>query len=129
MSIGGVNCAIDSNSGTEIVCTLDSLALPGGDVPVTLKTDQLGNSENSNAHNPVFKVSPALTSINPTQGSLNGGQLITLDGTGLRGNIKVFMNGQEATLIGNDENSESAIVVKTAAGQAGPVNFYIERLE
>ena len=135
VDIGGVACNIDTNEADkiddngelldEIVCTLASLSLPGGDVPVKLKTDKYGNSINNQYNDPVLQVAPSISSVTPSSGSELGGQTITIDGVGLRGPIQLEMNGAVATVVGNADGSETAILVTTTAG-TGAVNFYIE---
>lgn len=80
VTIGGNAAAIVSNSGTQIVITTPAGGLPG---PESLVVTVAGNTASSTYT--YTAPAPAITSINPTTGSTDGGTTVTITGTDLGG--------------------------------------------
>ena len=94
ITIGNVDCAVQSSTLTQITCILPGL--PTGDHPVSVHIE--GDKGFARFAEPVNVTSEAaLTSISHTQGSINGGLLLTIIGYGFdpKGKIEVSIgNGQ-----------------------------------
>jgi hypothetical protein len=94
ITAGGVNCAVQTASLIEITCTLPGL--PVGEHPVVVHIG--GNKGYARFAEPVNIASEAkLTSISHTQGSINGGLLLTVNGNGFD------PNGQTVVPIGDKQ--------------------------
>ncbi|CAL1525941.1 unnamed protein product, partial [Lymnaea stagnalis] len=76
VKIGGVECAVKSATATSITCTAGSQTT--GQFPVEVFVEQLGFSN----HDIMFTYRLGDFTINPNKGTSNGGQIVTLKGSG-----------------------------------------------
>lgn len=77
VTIGGKNCVIATSTETEIICTTDS-TLPGGSHLVVVDVTGKGLATSSLQ----FEIAFSISGIVPSDGSIAGGQKITLSGAG-----------------------------------------------
>ncbi|XP_045124918.1 fibrocystin-L-like [Portunus trituberculatus] len=90
VSIGDASCTVTSASDTSVTCDLDDLEnlRSGAYLPVTVKAINRGVAVTNIAdykNEGRVVVVPEVTALNPTEGSLGGGTLVTISGTGLQG--------------------------------------------
>ncbi|XP_063846340.1 fibrocystin-L-like isoform X1 [Scylla paramamosain] len=106
VSVGDASCSVTSASDTSVTCDLDDLEnlRSGAYLPVTVKAINRGVAMTNIAD---FKnegrvvVVPEVTSLTPTEGSLGGGTLLTISGSGLQGlaaSPVVLLGGQACVL-------------------------------
>jgi len=69
-----------------------------------------------------FQVSdshPVINSVTPSRGSINGGTIITIEGSDFRKNAEVYIGGNPATDVSVSEDG-TRIIAKTPSGKEGP---------
>lgn len=117
VTIGGHAAAIVSNSGTQIVITTPAGGLPG---PESLAVTVAGTTASSTYN--YTAPAPAITSINPTTGSTDGGTTVTITGTDLGGVTSVTFALTPAIIV---SQSATQIVVLSPAGVAGVAQIVV----
>ncbi|KAK3107032.1 hypothetical protein FSP39_005622 [Pinctada imbricata] len=120
---GDSKCNVQTSTATSIVCKIDPQTSPSIGIlnEVSLRVHNLGNGH-INIRNPLlraFALEPVVTSVTPNQGSLSGGTLVTLTGTGFQGDISdisVTVGGFTAEVT---QVSYEQLVLKTPMAGAG----------
>ncbi len=107
-----------NNTGTQLVAL--SPAESSGIVQVTVTTVG-GTSVTSPADQFIYEPVPAVTSLNTTNGSVSGGDTVTISGTGLSG-ATVDFGASAATIV---SDSATQIIVTSPAGSAGTVDVTV----
>ena len=79
VSVGSETCAVATASDTQITCTLSGLMVGDHSVKVNIKGEK-GYAVFQSSD--VITSQAVLTTISPTQGSVNGGLLLTINGNG-----------------------------------------------
>ncbi|KAJ0003487.1 hypothetical protein NQD34_008585, partial [Periophthalmus magnuspinnatus] len=112
--IGNAECNVTSNSQTFQICT------PGrsvaGTFPVTVTFPSLGNSQYSGNNVLYFTYNLIVSSFFPISGSLAGGTLLTIKGSGFDLNSTVTIGGNSCTV---EDASETELKCKTPPGVSG----------
>jgi hypothetical protein len=112
VTIGGVAATITSNTGNRMIVTAP--ANSAGSKTIVITTP--GGTE-SRANGFRYFVQPVVTSITPDAGSFNGGNTVTITGTGFDNVTQVRFNGTPATNFVN--NGSTQITVQVPSGSAG----------
>ena len=87
-----IDCPVTSSTLTEIQC--DSSGLPAGNYVPVISVEGSGNAV-LDASVKTMSSSAAIISISPLQGSIHGGALLTITGTGfVDGGTNVTINGE-----------------------------------
>ena len=108
MNIGNQSCEVKSINNTHITCSLLSLNL--GDHLVRLNAD----GDAINAKNLTVTGKPAVFSMNPTNGSVYGGQIITLTGNGFSGNSVITIGPATCRIISYKVDKATCIIDETS---------------
>lgn len=77
VTVGDKDCTVSSSTATQISCTTDA-SLSGGSHPVVVDVTGKGSTNN----NTLFTITFAISGINPADGSIAGGQKVTISGSG-----------------------------------------------
>lgn len=112
VTIGGVAATITSNTGNRMIVAAP--ANSAGSKTIVITTP--GGTE-SRANGFRYFVQPVVTSITPDAGSFNGGNTVTITGTGFDNVTQVRFNGTPATNFVN--NGSTQITVQVPSGSAG----------
>ncbi|XP_076030840.1 fibrocystin-L-like [Oratosquilla oratoria] len=130
VSVGEALCAVSASSETSITCTLDSqdglVSLQPQDLVVNVvnrgtATIDVPDYESQGR----ISIAPVITSFSPTQGSLAGGTLITITGSGL-----VSADGVARVMLGSSpcnvlNVSDSEITCVSSPATEGDVNLVV----
>ncbi|XP_052060298.1 fibrocystin-L-like isoform X3 [Mytilus californianus] len=93
VKVGGATCSVSSATTTSVMCTL-GVQSPG-QYDVMVNVNPMGRAGSSVQ----FTYAMTVSSVNPTSGSLGGGQVITIAGLGFDPQTsKVIICGQECTV-------------------------------
>ncbi|CAG9312591.1 unnamed protein product [Blepharisma stoltei] len=84
--LGSYPCTVTSVSASQIVCTPTS---PAGTYTISLHVDGYGYSTGSLSS----QIALSIANVNASPSSYEGGQSVTLTGTGLSDNLKVYLCG------------------------------------
>ncbi len=97
ITIGGVECEVISEAEDSIEC--DVGYVPVGDAPLIVNIDGAGNAVFENPSHATLYSSEVIDSVNPTSGSIEGGQEVTIVGSGFRdGDTSVEIDGSECII-------------------------------
>lgn len=114
-------CVPTTITDTSINCTFT--AIPAGTYDVTVHVKDLGYAIFSG--NNSVTVTPEITSVFPAEGSIHGGALLTITGSGFSpGEITVTLDGQACT-VDEDSTSSNTIISRTPAHAEGSVPVVI----
>ena len=100
VTIGIFTCTVTESTSDTIKC--DVGAIPGGNVPVRLRAEEYGYSNNM-----IFKAELLLTKVQPLSGSMGGGTRLTLSGVAFdpeMANIQVLICGTPSKIIKSSHN-------------------------
>jgi uncharacterized protein DUF11/IPT/TIG domain-containing protein len=111
VTLGGTPATIITTAATQI--TVTTAAHAAGVVSVQVTTPG-GSASLANAYTYVAR--PVVTSVNPSSGSIAGGQSVTITGTDLALATFVRFGGTSATIL---SNTATQIIVTTPAHAAG----------
>ena len=82
--MGDNECEVTTASSTEIVCSIDTDCFPVGTYQkLSVTVNNYGKASSSEMKNLGFTAHPVVHSVNPSKGSLHGGTLLTIIGSGL----------------------------------------------
>jgi hypothetical protein len=109
-------------SDTQITCTSPA-GTWGSTVAVTVTSPQGTSATNSAAQFTYRNLAPAITGIDPNQGSRLGGTRVTITGTGFTGAYRVQFGITPATNFTVESNTQ--IVVTAPAGAPGQVDVRV----
>jgi hypothetical protein len=120
VSFGGASATITADSGSQITVT----SPPGaaGTVPITVTTPGGASSPSSDAQF-TYILPPSITGISPDSGSTEGGDTITITGTGLANATSVTFGGVAATI--QSDSSTEIVVTDPASEDTGTVNVIV----
>ncbi len=104
---------------TRITCTVPAHAAGVVDITVTNPDDQAGTLENAYT----FVAAPAPTSVSPATGSIDGGESVTITGTGFQDGATVTFGGAAATSV--VVVGPTSITCTTPAGAEGLVDVVV----
>ena len=116
---GSTTVKFGANSGTNVVVstptslTVTSPAGAAGQVDVTVTT-AFGTSAATAADRFTYGAAPTVTSLSPNSGSANGGDVVTITGTGFSNPVLVFFGSALATNV--TVNSATRITATSPAG-------------
>ena len=122
VAFGGVSASFVVNSDTSI--TAISPAASAGLVDVTVAT-LAGTSAPSVADQFTFVAAPAVSSVDPSAGPVDGGTSVTITGTGFTGATEVDFGGVATAFVVNSDTSITAI---SPAASAGTVDVTVATL-
>lgn len=112
-------CTPTAVTDTSIVC--DSSSLPAGSYDISVSVDGLGAASVDNAVGAIAAVA-AVTAISPTEGSVNGGTLLTISGASFTlGDLSVTIDGSECDIQTEDFNAITCLTPAHAVGAASVV--------
>ncbi|MEE6507574.1 hypothetical protein FKM82_026763 [Ascaphus truei] len=120
VTIGDVNCTIFNVSANEIRCLIQKAS--AGTCPVTVHIAALGFATSSGRNLTTFTYQSALSAVSPSSGSLAGGTLVTILGTGFSGKSKVQFGSSDCDVV---FANLSMIQCRTQAGSAGYTNIVV----
>ncbi|XP_068236296.1 fibrocystin-L-like [Palaemon carinicauda] len=114
------DCSPTTVTDTAINCY--SPGLPAGSYDVSVSIEGLGNADIS-ASAATATVAPVISSITPKEGSINGGALVTISGTGfIPGELSVDIGGTSCVL---DMETSTSLTCRTSAHAEGLVNIIV----
>ncbi len=122
VDFGGIPAAFVVNDDSSI--TALSPAAAAGTVDVTV-TAVGGTSAPATADSFTFVAAPAVSSIDPSGGSVDGGTSVTITGVGFTGATEVDFGGIPASFVVNDDSS---ITATSPAASAGTVDVTVTTL-
>ncbi|XP_069115782.1 fibrocystin-L-like [Argopecten irradians] len=99
-------CNVTSSTETQIECVAGSLS--AGTYPLWVTVEGVGKSND----NQTFTYEMSASSISPNSGSMAGGQLVTVSGTGFDSNVHVTIDNQTC-VIQNGSITPTEVVCKT----------------
>ncbi|KAG7162643.1 Fibrocystin-L-like 3, partial [Homarus americanus] len=130
VQVGAATCTVITSSLTSLTCNLDDLSHLVSLVPfplqVTIINRGTANTEvSSNEHNIDVIVVPVVTSLQPTEGSLAGGTIVTIKGSGLQAfdniaSVKLGSNSCKVVSV-----SPTSITCSSPPAPAGSVLLYL----
>lgn len=118
VTIGGNTCAIDTVTTTVIVCTVAAHAAGVVDVVVT-NSDHTTVSASGG-----FTYLPSVTGVSPAQGSVGGGTVVTVTGTGFAAGMTVALGGV-ACAVNSESLTATTVTCTTGAHAHGVVNAVV----
>ena len=93
------------------------------DIEVRTPSDMLGEWQSAMAANAfTYVIKPEIQSLNPTQGTIAGGETVTILGVGLENPSQVLFGAEEATITSSDQGQ---ITVVTPANAEGPADVIV----
>ncbi|XP_069813288.1 fibrocystin-L-like isoform X2 [Dendropsophus ebraccatus] len=119
VTIGDLTCTILAINDTEIQCQIPKAS--AGTFPITVYISGLGYAS-SRGGNLTFAYQIILSSITPLSGSLAGGTLITIYGSGFSNNSTVELGGKKCSVVFANLTAINCI---TPAGAAGSANVTV----
>ncbi len=116
VTIGGADATVSSVTDTSITVTVPAGTAGARDVVVTNPDGQGVTRTGGFTYEQAQAPAPTVTGIGPASGSVAGGTLATIDGTGFQQGAKVTIGGAEAT---HSSMGDTWIQVRIPAGTAG----------
>ncbi|KAG7173087.1 Fibrocystin-L-like 2 [Homarus americanus] len=114
------DCSPTSVTDTTIIC--DAPGIPAGNYDITVAIEGLGDASVDSAASQVT-VAPEVTSLTPAEGSVHGGALLTIAGTGFNpGEVSVTLDGAVCHL---ETETTTSLTCRTSAHTAGTVSVTI----
>lgn len=86
VTVGTLNCTVDTVSATEIVCDLDSTPVAAAIVDVVVENDGFTPVTFTNEYE--FIDDPTISSVDPAFGTIDGGTIIEITGTNFSSQIE-----------------------------------------
>ncbi|XP_069815730.1 fibrocystin-L-like [Dendropsophus ebraccatus] len=120
VKIGDLACTILAITDTEIKCQVPKAS--AGTFPITVYISGLGYAV-SYGGNLTFTYQIIVSSITPTSGSLAGGTLVTIYGSGFSNNSTVELGGKKCSVVFANLTAINCITPAGAAGSADVVIF------
>ncbi|ROT65416.1 putative fibrocystin-L [Penaeus vannamei] len=109
-------CSPTSVTDTTIVC--NTASLPAGSYDISLSVDGLGDASVDSGVGAVT-TAPIVSTISPTEGSVNGGALLTISGASFTlGNLNVTVDGLECQILSEAIDTITCLTPVHAAGVA-----------
>ncbi|XP_068094025.1 fibrocystin-L-like [Hyperolius riggenbachi] len=119
VTIGNISCAILNITVNEIRCLVQNAS--AGVYPINVYIAQLGFADSSGV-DLTFTYGINISSITPTAGSLRGGVLVTIFGSGFGGDSSIDIGGNSCTIV---FANLTMIQCQTSAGPAGPADVVV----
>ncbi|KAK1331988.1 LOW QUALITY PROTEIN: hypothetical protein QTO34_007665 [Cnephaeus nilssonii] len=114
VSVGPIGCSLLSVNENEIKCQL--LNGSAGHFPVAVSIADVGRARNAEDEVFHFVYQSQISHIWPVSGSLAGGNLLTLSGTGFNENSKVLVGNETCNVIDGDLNKITCRTPKRIEG-------------
>ena len=121
ITVGDVEnaCSVASVSGTEIICTMSGVH--AGTQPWSVHISGKGYASLSSA---TITVDGSITSVTPSTGGTNGGNVITIIGLGFnQEDIEVDIDGSQCEII---EANATTLTCKVPAGSSGSQDIVVQ---
>ncbi|CAD5116834.1 DgyrCDS5681 [Dimorphilus gyrociliatus] len=113
VTVGGLACPITGTpTATEIICTVDA-SLGGGSHPVKVDVDGKGLATSSAS----FVITFEITGIVPADGSLAGGQTLTINGAGFKSSDIVTICNQPCPIEASSSSQITCITPPSSTAQ------------
>ncbi|MCR6641572.1 MAG: IPT/TIG domain-containing protein [Sporocytophaga sp.] len=119
-TIAGVGCAVTSSSATQIACTTGPAAAGTAQVVVINPDVQTGTGGPFTITNPA----PTVSAVSPSTGSLAGGYLMSLSGTGFIAGTTVQVGSNNCPIVSIAANGKS-LSCTVPAGSVSTVNVTV----
>ncbi|WP_336048191.1 IPT/TIG domain-containing protein, partial [Streptomyces sp. CA2R101] len=116
VKFGGASGVIVTNTASQV-----TVIAPAGVGTVNVTVTTAGGTSNGLAYTYVAAPVPVISSLSPPSGPTPGGNVVTINGTGLSGASSVLFGGSPATIL---TNTATQITVSAPAG-AGSVNVTV----
>ncbi|MEU6328760.1 IPT/TIG domain-containing protein [Streptomyces sp. NPDC047049] len=116
VKFGGASGVIVTNTASQV-----TVIAPAGVGTVNVTVTTAGGTSNGLAYTYVAVPVPVISSLSPASGPTAGGNVVTINGTGLSGASSVLFGGSPATIL---TNTATQITVSAPAG-AGSVNVTV----